>query len=42
MMSTKVNERLNLMNTQHVPLRENTEEKVLGKFLETEWDDVNV
>ena len=40
MMSTKANERLKY--TQNLSLRWNTEEKVLGKELEAEWDDANV
>ena len=40
MMSTKANERLK-KNTQDVPLRQNTEEKVRGKPLKTAWDDAN-
>ena len=40
MMSNGTNERLK-KSTQHVPFRENTEEKVRGKELETVWDDVN-
>ena len=40
MMSTKTNERIKI-NTQHVSLRQNVEEKVRGKDLEVVWDDVN-
>ena len=40
MMSNKVNERLRI-HTQHVPLRQNTEEKVQGKELKVVWGDVN-
>ena len=29
------------INTQHVPLRQNSEEKVLGKEPESVWDDTN-
>ena len=37
---TRVNERLK-RDTQHVPLRETTEEKVRVKGLKTVWDDAN-
>ncbi len=40
MMSNEVNERLKI-DTQHVPLRQNTEEKVRGKGLTAVWDDTN-
>ena len=40
MMSNEVNERLK-RDTQHVPLRQNTEEKVRGKGLKVVWDDTN-
>ena len=40
MMSNGVNERIKIYN-QHVPLRQNTEEKVRGKDLEAMWDDTN-
>ena len=40
MMSTKANDSLKI-NTHHVPLRQNTEEKIRGKELEVVWDDVN-
>ena len=40
MMSNGTNERLKIY-TQHVPLRQNTEEKVRGKELKVVWDDVN-
>jgi hypothetical protein len=39
MMSTKAKKAK--MNTQHVPLRQNAEEKVRGKELKTVWDDAN-
>ena len=39
-MSNEVNERLKI-DTQHVPLRQNTEEKVRGKGLKAVWDDAN-
>ncbi len=29
------------MNTQYVPIRQNTEEKVREKELESVWDDIN-
>ena len=29
------------INTPHVPIRQNTEEKVRGKELEAVWDDTN-
>ena len=40
MMSKESNERLK-RDTQHLPLRQNVEEKVRGKDLEAVWDDVN-
>jgi hypothetical protein len=40
MMSNEANERLK-RDTQHVPLRQNTEEKVRGKGLKMVWDDTN-
>ena len=40
MMSKETNERLK-RDTQHVPLRQNTEEKVRGMGLKAVWDDVN-
>ena len=40
MMSKEAHERLN-RDTQHVPLRKNTEEKVRGKELKTVWGDAN-
>ena len=40
MMSNEVNEWLKRY-TQHVPLRQNTEEKVRGKELQEVWDDTN-
>ena len=40
MMSEETNERLK-RDTQHVPLRQNVEEKVRGKELKKVWDDVN-
>ena len=40
MMSNETNERLK-RDTQHVPLRQNTEEKVRGKGLKSVWDDAN-
>jgi hypothetical protein len=40
MMSNEVNERLK-RDTQHVSLRQNTEEKVRGKGLKAVWDDAN-
>ncbi len=40
MMSNGVNERLKIY-TQYVPMRQNTEEEVRGKELETVWDDSN-
>ena len=40
MMSTKAIDRLKI-NTQHMPFRENTEEKIRGKDLEVVFDDVN-
>ncbi len=40
MMSNGANERIKIY-TQHVTLRQNTEEKVRGKDLETVWDDTN-
>jgi hypothetical protein len=40
MMSDGTNERLKI-NTQHVPLRQNTQEKVQGKELKAVWDDTN-
>ena len=40
MMSNEVNESLKI-DTQHVPLTENTEEKVRGKELKMVWDDAN-
>ena len=39
-MSNEANERVKRY-TQHVTLRQNTEEKVPGKELKTVWDDVN-
>ena len=39
-MSNETNERLK-RDTQHVPLRQNTEEKVRGKGLKAVWDDTN-
>ena len=49
MMSNEVNERLKRdeylflvgTQTQYVPLRQNTEEKVRGKGLKVVWDDEN-
>ena len=38
MMSKEDNERLK-RDTQHVPLRQNTEDKVRGKESEAVWDD---
>ena len=40
MMSNEVNERLRIY-TQHVPLRQNTEEKVQGKELKAVWGDTD-
>ena len=40
MLSRKANEALQI-NTQHVTLRQNAEEKGRGKGLETVWDDEN-
>ncbi len=40
MMSNEANERLK-RDTQHVPLRQNAEEKVRGKGLKAVWDDAN-
>ena len=40
MMSNEANERLKI-DTQHVPLSQNTEEKVQGKGLKAVWDDAN-
>ena len=40
MMSKETNERLK-RDTQHVPLRQNAEEKVRGKGLKAVWDDGN-
>ena len=40
MMSKEANERLK-RDTQHVPLRQNVEEKVRGKGLKAVWDDEN-
>jgi hypothetical protein len=40
MMSNEANERLK-RDTQHVPLRQNAEEKVQGKGLKAGWDDTN-
>ena len=40
MMSNEANERLK-RDTQHVPLRQNAEEKVRGMGLKVVWDDVN-
>ncbi len=40
MMSNETNERLK-RDTQHVPFRQNTEEKVPGMGLTAVWDDAN-
>ena len=40
MMSKESSERLK-RDTQHVPLRQNVEEKVRGKELKAVWDDTN-
>ena len=40
MVSNEVNENVKIY-TQHVPLRQNTEEEVRGKELETVWDDAS-
>ena len=40
MMSNEANERPK-RDTQYVPLRQNTEEKVRGKGLKAVWDDTN-
>ena len=40
MMSNEDNERIK-RDTQHVPFRQNTEEKVRGKGLKVVWDDTN-
>jgi hypothetical protein len=40
MMSNGANERIKIY-TQHVSLRQNTEEEVRGKEIEVVWDDVN-
>ncbi len=40
MMNNEVNESLRIY-TQHVPLSQNTQEKVQGKEVKPEWGDVN-
>ncbi len=40
MMSNETNERLKI-DTQHVPLSQNSEEKVRGTGIKVVWDDVN-